>query len=270
MEQQLDQFCQYFLRFHSEGRALVVVTMVDNRGSAPQDVGARMIVGTEGLLFGTVGGGKIEKRCLDEAQKLLASPERVHSQSFTWNLQRDIGMSCGGEVTMFFEVQRPSERWHVAIFGAGHVSQELVRVLLKLDCHLTVIDPRSEWLEKLPAQSERFKKIQTDTMAAVLRDLHPKSFVALMTMGHSFDAPILTRALKEFSFPFLGVIGSKQKRSRLEKELTESGVSPELLTSFHCPLGEAFGTNAPAEIALSMVAQLLRARDAFQGRSVSF
>lgn len=270
MEQQLDLFCQYFLRAHAEGRSMVVVTMTDNRGSAPQDVGARMIVGTEGLVFGTVGGGKIEKRCLDEAQKLLSIKERVPAQSLTWNLQKDIGMSCGGEVTMFFEVHRPQERWHVAIFGAGHVSQELTRLLFKLDCQLTVIDPRVEWLDKLPPATDRFKKICTDDMKSVLDSLHKDSFVAMMTMGHSFDAPILERALKEFSFPFLGVIGSKQKRNRLESELKEKGVSPEKIKSFHCPLGEEFGSNAPAEIALSMIAQLLKERDRFMGRKVSF
>ena len=70
MEQQLDLFCQHFLKFHSEGRSMVIVTMTANRGSAPQDIGARMIVGNEGLLFGTVGGGKIEKRCLDQSLEL--------------------------------------------------------------------------------------------------------------------------------------------------------------------------------------------------------
>lgn len=270
MEQQLDLFCQHFLKFHSEGRSMVVVTMTANRGSAPQDIGARMIVGSDGLLFGTVGGGKIEKRCLDQANELLQTKERIPSQSFTWNLQKDIGMSCGGEVTMFFEVHRPQERWHVAIFGAGHVSQELTRLLFKLDCHLTVIDPRAEWLDKLPPTTERFKKICTEDMKSVLATLHPQSFVAMMTMGHSFDAPILERALKEFQFPFLGVIGSKQKRNRLESELTERGVAKDKLKSFHCPLGEEFGSNAPAEIAISMIAQLLRERDRFMGRTVSF
>lgn len=252
MEQKLDEFCREFLRLHHERCPMVVVTMVAHRGGAPQDSGARMIVSEKGLLFGTVGGGRIERKCLDVALELLSKKETTEPFSVTWNLQRDIGMSCGGEVTMFFEVHHPARTWQVAIFGAGHVSQELTRILLKLDCYLTVIDPRAEWLEKLPAETSRFKKIQTEDMSAVIDALSPDTFVALMTMGHSTDLPILKRALPK-NFPFLGVIGSKMKRNRLEQELQSQ--------NFHCPLGEEFGSNAPAEIALSMIAQLLRERD---------
>ena len=69
---------------------MVIVTMVDYKGSAPQDPGARMIVGEKGLLFGTVGGGKIEKKCLDVAAEQFASKKRVTPFSQTWNLQKDI------------------------------------------------------------------------------------------------------------------------------------------------------------------------------------
>jgi xanthine dehydrogenase accessory factor len=253
MEQRLDEFCAQFLKYQSEQTSMVIVTMVDYKGSAPQDPGARMIVGEKGLLFGTVGGGKIEKKCLDVAAEQFASTKRVTPFSQTWNLQRDIGMSCGGEVTMFFEVHHPREAWNVAVFGAGHVSQELTRLLVKLDCQLTVIDSRQEWLDKLPPTNSRFKSIRTDDLAGVLKTLPPKTFVALMTMGHSHDLPILKVALSEHDFPFVGVIGSKAKRNRLEAELGK--------TNFHCPLGEDFGSNAPVEIALSMVAQLLKERD---------
>ncbi len=267
MEQLFDQFCRHFVRLHDEGRELVVVTMTDSRGGAPQDEGARMMVGPEGLIFGTIGGGKIEQRCLEVARELLQNPAAPKAQTQVWNLQRDIGMSCGGEVSMFFEVFRPSRRWHVAIFGAGHVAQELVPLLLKLDCYLSVIDPRADWLEKLPQSSARFKKICRDDMQSVLASLAPDTFVGMMTMGHSFDAPILKRALLEFDFPYIGVIGSAQKRRRLESELQEAGVAAQRCKSFFCPMGEDFGGNAPAEIAISMLAQLLRERDRFFARS---
>ncbi len=259
MEQQLDQFCTRFMQLFSEHKPMVVVTMTDCRGSAPQNVGARMIVGADEIYFGTVGGGKIEAHCLKLAREYLQKPKDFQPKSFTWNLQRDIGMSCGGEVTMFFELYTPQSTWKLAVFGAGHVSQELTRILLKLDCDLTVIDSRSEWLSQLPAETARFKKIQTDSMASLVDTLSPETFVCLMTMGHAFDLPILKRALELNHFPFLGVIGSAAKRNRLEKELREQGYSGEM--NFYCPLGEDFGSNAPVEIALSMTAQLLRERD---------
>lgn len=259
MEQQLDQFCATYLELFQNKTPMVVVTMTDCRGSAPQNTGARMIVGVDKIYFGTVGGGKIENHCLTLARQYLAHPKDIKPKSFTWNLQRDIGMSCGGEVTMFFELFHPSTSWQIAIFGAGHVSQELTRIMLRLDCDLTVIDPRSEWLEKLPPETHRFKKLQTENMSEVLDTIDADSFVMLMTMGHAFDKPILHRALSQHNFPFLGVIGSEVKRKRLEKELREEGIRGEM--TFHCPLGEDFGSNAPMEIALSMSAQILRVRD---------
>ena len=67
-----------------------------------------------------------------------------------WNLQKDVGMTCGGVVSMFFENMLPKARWKIAVFGAGHVSQELIPLLLKLDCDVSCADPLIYWLNKLP------------------------------------------------------------------------------------------------------------------------
>ncbi|MBL7664435.1 MAG: xanthine dehydrogenase accessory protein XdhC [Bacteriovoracaceae bacterium] len=260
MERNLITFSEQLLKLTQENIAFVVVTLTSFRGSAPQEIGARMIVGHEGILFGTVGGGKIENRCLETCHEILKSEKKVEPHSYTWNLQTEIGMSCGGEVSMLFEAHRPQERWKIAVFGAGHVSQELVRILMKLDCDLTVTDTRSEWLEKLPS-GPRLKKQHRTEMSAVIDELTPDTFVVLVTMGHTTDYPILLKCLKEKNFPYLGVIGSDTKRKKLDRELETAGVKAQLLTKYFCPIGENFGTSAPAEIALSITAQLLRIRD---------
>jgi xanthine dehydrogenase accessory factor len=260
MEQSFSVFCSEFLKLTESNTPMVVVTQTHYRGSAPQDVGARMIVGTDGILFGTVGGGKVEKRCIDMAQEFLQSKEPVVSQSFTWNLQKDIGMTCGGEVTMFFEIHRPKDRWNIAIFGAGHISQEFTRLLLLLDCDITVVDERPEWINKLP-ENKRLKKICQPNMAEIVDGLKDTAFLASMTMGHATDTPILARALLTRNFPYVGVIGSYAKRNRIESELKELGVHDSKVKSFHCPMGEDFGRNSPVEIAFSITAQMLKVRD---------
>ncbi len=261
MERNFGQFCEEFLRLTENKTPMVVVTQVSQRGSAPQDIGSRMIVGLHGeLLFGTVGGGKIEAHCLKLATEFLDAKEHVENQSFTWNLQKDIGMTCGGEVTMFFEIHKPKDLWEIAIFGAGHISQEFVRVLLRLDCHLTVVDQREEWLAKLP-ESRRLKKICTNDLASVVDTLPENTFITSMTMGHASDLPVLVKALTNRHFPYVGVIGSVAKRNRIETDLVEKGVPKERLKDFFCPMGESFGRNAPAEIALSITAQILKKRD---------
>ena len=253
-----EDFLSQISKIKKSGKSYVVVTLVNVLGSAPQEVGARIIVGEEGLIYGTVGGGKVEAKVIETAIDLLKKEEgHLFAQ---WNLQTDVGMTCGGVVGFYFEKILSSSEWKIAVFGAGHVSQELIRLLVKLDCDITCIDPRSEWLAKLPDHS-RLKIIQTDDMKSVLKNLSPKTFIASVTMGHSFDLPILQEALLNFHFPYVGAIGSEVKSITLKSALKKNGVKEDKMAELHCPIGESLGNNSPVEIAISIVAQLIRVRD---------
>ena len=236
----------------------VLVTVVSARGSTPQDTGAKMIVTAEGRIAGTVGGGKVEAAAIGHAKELLA--QGSGPQFLTWNLQRDIGMTCGGEMSLFFEPHAGGEGWTVAIFGAGHVAQALVRVLVPLDCRLLCLDTRAEWIGRLPAAANLFA-CQTGDLAAEVDALPEGAFVLTITQGHATDVPVLRRALAR-DFPFVGAIGSKSKRAALERDLREAGIPIEKISGLHCPLGLPLGTNHPQEIAISIAAELIQARDA--------
>jgi xanthine dehydrogenase accessory factor len=259
MEQNFESFCETFLKYRSSGTPLVVVTLTGERGHAPQDLGARMMVGERDILFGTIGGGKIEKKCLDFAREMLLSSRGAPRQSVTWNLKRDVGMSCGGEVSLLFEAYHPAFEWKIALFGAGHIVQELAPLLLKLECRLLVCDPRSDWVEKLPDHARLEKKV-SDDMVAVLDTLPSDTFVAMITMGHSTDYPLLLRALTAHEFPYVGVLGSRVKRIKMDADLREARMSEERIRFYRCPIGEDYGKNTPAEIAISIAADLLMAR----------
>jgi xanthine dehydrogenase accessory factor len=237
----------------------VAVTVVETMGSAPQDRGAKMIVTTEGLLFGTVGGGKVETKALGEAQRMLRGehPEPTHFVS--WNLNKDVGMTCGGIVKLYFEAFNAA-RWNIVVFGAGHVSQALTRLLVHLDCHLTCIDPRQEWLAKLPS-SPRLDPVLAPDMPALVQTLPADAFVVLMTMGHTTDKPILLEILRTRKFPYLGVIGSDSKAIILKRDVAAAGLPEEAQKAFFCPVGLDLGTNHPYEIAVSIIAQMLSVRD---------
>ena len=100
----------------------VVVTMVDRRGSAPQIEGAKAIVTSRGIVEGTIGGGKVEARAIQRAQELLGANDGRSCEFVVWNLQTDIGMTCGGEVKFFFEVCLCND-WSISLFGAGHIAR---------------------------------------------------------------------------------------------------------------------------------------------------
>lgn len=246
----------------SEGlQDFATVTWVRSEGHAPQDIGAKAIVTREGLHWGTVGGGKVEARAIGFAREMLDRSEMASPHLLRWDLQKDIGMSCGGAVTMLFErfLARP---WSVVVFGAGHVGQALVRSLALLDCHVTCVDTRREWLERLPPPKPgSFVVHETENMAAFARDLPDSTYCVLVTKGHDSDVPILRELLKKSDLPYLGVIGSKVKGRALRAEMMREGFSPETVKRFHCPMGIAMGSHQPSEIAFSIVAQLLMTKN---------
>jgi len=243
----------------------VSVTIVNVIGSAPQDQGAKMLVTRDGLYFGTVGGGKVEKKAIEEALRLLQDVRAEQSAHFVqWSLTRDVGMTCGGGVKLFFETYNVNI-WEIVVFGAGHVANALINLLVNFDCQITCIDPRQEWLDKLP-DSTKLVKILSPEMPSEVANLKEDSFVVLMSMGHSTDKPVLLEILRTRKFPYVGVIGSKAKAVRLKKDVIEAGLSPELNSTYHCPIGLAIGSNHPWEIAVSVVAQLIAERDRINHR----
>ena len=121
-----------------------MVTVAAVRGSVPTEAGSKILVSEAGLIAGTVGGGKVEAQAVRKAQKLMMKGEGC--ELVTWNLQRDVGMTCGGEMSLLFEAFGGGEGWHVVVFGAGHVSQAVVNLLATLSCRVDVVDEREEWL----------------------------------------------------------------------------------------------------------------------------
>jgi xanthine dehydrogenase accessory factor len=243
----------------NEGTPFVLVTLVEATGSTPQDAAAKMIVTRGGLSRGTVGGGRVEAAALKVALEMLEKADG-RPRFASWTLKGDVGMTCGGAVKLYFEPHFGPGPWHIAVFGAGHVAQALVPVLVPLPCTITCVDPRPEWLGRLPKASN-LSAVQSDSPADLVPGLPDGSFLVVMTMGHSTDRPILKRALSERSFPFIGVIGSDAKAEILRRELAAEGVTPEQAARFRCPVGLDFGTNHPHEIALSIAGQLVTERD---------
>ena len=253
-------FVEKLAELSRSGEPLVSVTLVEAIGSTPQDAGTKMLVGHAGLLFGTVGGGRVEQQALQYAADMLAGQRDERHSLVEWNLQRDVGMTCGGVVKLFFESYNLHD-WQIVIFGAGHVAQALVHCLLGLDCRVTCIDSRAEWLNRLP-ESTRLHTILTDDLPAEVSRLGEQDYVLCITMGHRTDRPILEAILRRgVDLPYLGVIGSQAKRKVLVRELVDAGLSAATAEAFRCPIGLPLGTNQPGEIAVSVAAEMIQCRD---------
>ncbi|MEM9365114.1 MAG: xanthine dehydrogenase accessory protein XdhC [Planctomycetota bacterium] len=240
---------------HDSAKPHVVVTLVEREGSVPCDVGSFMVVTETGRVWGTVGGGRVEARAIEHARALLS--QQHPGELLQWNLNTDLGMTCGGRLRLFFDVPKIAN-WPIVVFGAGHVSQALVRLLRTLPCQLTVIDSRSDWIERLPPDVVSLNEAVSDELIQRLDD---RSQVVSLTKGHASDLEVLSsiaRSRKEFVY--VGVIGSKSKAVVLRRGLQEQGFD-ENQVPFECPVGLPIGSNHPGEIAVSIAARLLEVRD---------
>ena len=253
-----NEFLRELLSCLEQGIDAVAVTLIDEAGHIPQDPGAKMIVTLEGRAWGTVGGGKVEARAVATALELM-SERTTKPRILHWNLQTDLGMSCGGSATLLFE-GHIADPWNIIVFGAGHIAQALIPILSTFACRLTCIDHRSEWTEQL-RQDRRLRIVRSDDYVAEVNSAQPHTFYVICTRGHATDLPILTAVLRRGDAGYVGVVGSVTKGRSLRAGLLNEGLSEADCEKFQTPMGLSIGNNSPSEIAVSIAAKLLQVRD---------
>ncbi len=156
-------------------------------------------------------------------------------------------------------VERIPRRPRVIIFGAGHVGREIARLASAAGFYVFLTDDRADFAnrERVPDADE----IIVGSFHEVLDGLRVDSddYVLAVTRGHAFDANIIERTAASPA-RFVGMLGSKRKRSVIWKALSRAGVSSAALARVQSPIGIEIGADTPAEIAVSVVAELIRVR----------
>ncbi len=243
-------------RLSSEGRAFVLATVISSAGSTPQKPGSKMIVLGDGSLLGTIGGGAVEQQVIDAARALFASPES--SRLLETHLTHDLGMCCGGRMTVFLEKHDAASRlW---VFGAGHVARELAHLAHHVGFWVTVVDERPTW-----ASRERFPEVELVVRhpAEVAKELPggPDCYFCITTHDHPLDQACVEALLRKPS-AYLGVIGSRRKAERFKMRLAAAGFTETELEKMKSPMGVPISALTPQEIAVSIVAELVSVRRA--------
>src|SRR5688572_14984691 len=231
-----------------------VIEVLETRGSAPREAGTRMWVSAIEVR-GTIGGGNLEYTALKIAREMLLSGDPMRERRFA--LGDSLGQCCGGAVTLRFsltdEVAADQPLFDVVLFGAGHVGKEVARILERLPCRLTWIDPRPE---VFPA-SVNAKVVIEEEPAWMVDEAPAGAFYLVMTHSHALDLEIVERVLRRNDFAFLGLIGSETKAAKFRLRLRQKNLPVEKLV---CPIGLVKAGKHPAEVAVSAVAQLLERR----------
>jgi len=325
-------------RIRQAGERTIVVTVANVRGSAPREIGAKMLVSASDTL-GTIGGGQLEYQCTQIACGLLRESNADVRLLRRFPLGANCGQCCGGIVDILFEdcaagagwlndltdanragqaalmltqlesggnidrtTVRPDElqvagkferavveaakqalndgyarnlkltakrsvliepmtdpRFDIVVFGAGHVGTATVAMLATLDCNIRWVDNRRKVLSaNLPANVQT---LRSDAPEREVAAMPANAFYLIMTHSHPLDYEICSEVLKRGDFAYCGLIGSLSKQRRFTKRLRQDAVTNiERLT---CPIGIAgISGKKPAEIAISVAAELLQVREA--------
>ncbi len=315
----------------SAGRDLVLVTVVASSGSTPRGAGARMIINSTGRIYGTIGGGAVEYEAEKMSATLLGEKRSLlHDFILTPNQVQDLGMVCGGEVSVYFQYMNASDTaimatlevimdyinnarpswlltalkdggWEMSvvekgsncpalppalfkndlvqadvngvryfaeplanagfvyIFGGGHVARELVPVLHHIDFRCVVFEDRPEFATKeLFPQAEKLIIGDFKSLGGHI-SITENDYVVVMTRGHASDYDVERQVLATDAC-YIGVIGSRTKIKHVSEKLMADGFTADDLRRVHSPIGLPIGGETPAEIAISIAAEMVQIR----------
>jgi xanthine dehydrogenase accessory factor len=317
-------------RWHAEGEAVALVTVVDTWGSSPRPVGSLLAVTADGRFAGSVSGGCVETAVLEEARGMLGSRERKRVEyGVTNDTAWDVGLPCGGRIQLLIEpliaeepvpdalfavlahdhpavlvkdlasgatvMLRPNEEseavsaavreqamallhldtsrlveadgrelfFHVfaspmrlIIVGSVEIGQTLAQMAGLLGYDVCFVEPRRAF-----ASRDAFRRytVHPDWPDAAVRRLAPDARTAVIALTHDpkLDDPALIAALQSPAF-YVGCLGSRRSHAVRRERLTIQGVPHADLDRIHGPVGLAIGARTPAEIAVSILADLVR------------
>ena len=315
------------------GESCMLVSAVGGEGSAPRKVQSHMLVNLSGRVYGTIGGGSVEGNSVAYAMRLLeAEASGLKSFELFDHAAEDIGMICGGRVTIHFKYISPDDHvlrsialnaassmksgedaWllmdisnhrlslfdgahvtgydvsqeilgqlnasalslqigelqyyaeqlaysdRVYIFGGGHVAQALVPVLASVGFRCVIIEDREEFCRReLFPQAHDVRMLMQQEWES---KLHIKSSdcICIMTRGHQNDLACQAFALQTPA-GYIGVIGSKRKVAYVNEQLRAMGFDEAQIARIVTPIGLEIGAVTPAEIAVSIAAQMIAHR----------
>lgn len=238
--------------------AAVLVALTHPEAGGP---GLRLLV-MEGSHVGTLGDQVADSEGLVLARKALSGTADLPAGTYS------LPLAAGGEMEVFLELHHPSPE--LVIVGAGHVAQPLCTMGALLGLHVKILDDRPQFatLERFPEAHALVQVDFSDPFAQV--PLHAWSHVVLVTRGHKYDYECLRRVLLAPTLPaYMGMIGSRRRVRATFEALLREGISRERLALVHAPIGLDIGSETPAEIALSVAAELVHHRRGGTGRPLS-
>ena len=255
----MEKLVEELIRIQEEGGAGVLATVVETTNNDAIEPGENLLIRDGKPVVGTIRQERLVEAILKEADaRLKEEKSKLVSLELPDN---------GGKVEVFFEVLPAPPK--LIVVGAGHIAVPLAKFAKLLDFHVTVLDDRI-----LFANRERFPgadDIRVGDMAAELKGLPltPSTYIVLITRGHKYDDPCL-REIVHSQAKYIGMIGSRRRiKALFEKFRNEEKIAEEILQRVYAPIGLDIATETPEEIALSIMAEIVKVRRGGEARSLS-
>lgn len=255
----LGQLPTLLLSALEEGKKAAVLVIV--AAPDPQLLGGRLLVLSDSFI-GTLGDPAADAEGIQLARKALEGEGGILSGTF------QLPLTGGGEIEVFLELHHPSPE--MVIVGAGHVAQPLATMAALMGLRVKVLDDRPDFAtrERFPEAHELLQVDFSDPFADV--PLHPWSHLVLVTRGHKYDYECLRKILQEDTLPrYIGMIGSRRRVRATFDALLREGIPRERLEVVRAPIGMDIGGETPAEIAVSVAAEIIHHAGGGTGRPLS-
>ena len=311
---------QFILQSLRENIPVILLYVLESKGSSPGRQGFCMAVNAQNKLCGSIGGGIMEYKFAEQAKAMLAAGEivqplvrrQVHDKEateqsgmissgeqtiFLWPLQQrdtatvqqlvqsleqhepgQLRLSPNGISFSFTPMLEPfwynysgPDEWELLertgiknrlyIIGGGHCALAFSALMRTMDFYITVLDERTGLhTMELNTTAQEKKVIENYTLLGDYITGGPDVYVVIMTFGYRTDQVAL-RALQHKSFRYLGVLGSKHKMKKLLEEWKAEGIDENWLNQVHTPIGIPVNSRTPAEIAVSIAAEIIREKN---------
>ncbi|HKY07795.1 MAG TPA: XdhC/CoxI family protein [Candidatus Binatia bacterium] len=253
----MSSLSEELVRISEQGAAAVLATVVEIDGSAGVQPGAKCLIRDGAVVGETIGDGRVVDAIVRESAAHLSSEKSKLAPLAVGDVKLEV----------FFEVMPAPPK--LIVVGAGHIAVPLVRMAKVMDFYVIVIDDRL-----LYANRERFPEadeVLVGDMAQMLKEMAitPSCYIVLITRGHAYDEPCL-RVVLPSQAKYIGMIGSRRRiKACFQRFRDEDKISEDLIEKVYAPIGLNIGTETPAEIALSILGEVVKVRRGGAAASLS-
>jgi len=239
---------QEAVRMRQRGGSAILATLVLVDDDFPKGEGSKVLIKNSGEKVGSLlGGAELERKILGEGEDVLREKKPKVLVLSSENRKMEILLE-----PVFSE---PT----VYVFGGGHVSEQVAPLVKKVHFKVVIIDDR-----EIFANRERFPEADEVIVSEFEKcfdrlNIGDSSYIVIVTRGHLYDGIVLEQAV-ESKARYIGMIGSRKKIRTLYQSLMKKGIAKETLGRVHAPIGIDINSETPEEIAVSIVAELIKVR----------